>query len=110
MVAALGTAAYVLASTGFWTLAGHMTWPRLLGLTLYLGLLAFSMIGAFSLIPQGALEGELGRNPSAGDCLQLAWLAASLATLAGALSSLIESDLAVREAAYGHRPSEGAAD
>lgn len=36
-------------------------------LTLYLGLLAFSMIGAFSLIPQGALEGELGRNPSAGD-------------------------------------------
>lgn len=31
MVAALGTAAYVLASTGFWTLAGHMTWPRLLG-------------------------------------------------------------------------------
>ena len=157
MVAALGTAAYVLASTGFWTLAGHMTWPRLLGLsiaalvvtsvaliashdrwehssgpqsrarvvlfnavttsiaigvlTLYLGLLAFSMIGAFSLIPQGALEGELGRNPSAGDdYLQLAWLAASLATLAGALGSLIESDLAVREAAYGYRPSEGAAD
>ena len=32
VVAALGTAAYVLASTGFWTLASHMTWLRLLAL------------------------------------------------------------------------------
>ena len=65
------------------------------------------MIGSFSLIPQGALEGEIGRNPTAGDYLQLAWLAASLATLAGALGSLIESDVAMREAAYRYRPSEG---
>ena len=147
-----GTAAYVLASTSFWTLASHMTWPRLLGLsiaaltvtsvaliaahglwegssgprtrervvlfnavttltiaigvlTLYLALLTFSVIGAFSLIPPGALEAEIGRNPTAGDYLQLAWLGASLATLAGALGSLIESDLAVREAADGYRPS-----
>jgi uncharacterized membrane protein len=154
VVAALGTAAYVLASAGFWILASHMTWPRLLGLsiaalavtsvalvsahglwerssrpqtrervvlfntvttltiaigvlTLYLALLAFSAIGSLSLIPQGALEDEIGRNPSAGDYLELAWLAASLATLAGALGSLIESDVAVREAAYGYRPSEG---
>jgi uncharacterized membrane protein len=34
VIAALGTATYVLASTGFWTLAHHMTWPRLLGLTI----------------------------------------------------------------------------
>jgi len=33
-VAALGTAADVLASSGFWTLASSMTWPRLLGLAL----------------------------------------------------------------------------
>lgn len=149
LVAALGTAAYVLASTGFWTLAAHMTWPRLLGLataalvvttvaliaahglwerstdpatrervvlfnaatiltiwigvlTLYLALLAISVIGAFSLVPPGALEDQIGRAGS-GVYLRLAWLATSLATLAGALGSLIESDLAVREAAYGYR-------
>jgi uncharacterized membrane protein len=152
LVAAIGTAAYVLASTGFWTLADHMTWPRQLGLcaaalaiasvamiwahglwerssnphtrervvlfnavttltiaigvlTLYLGLLAFSMIGAFSLIPPGAFEAQTGRDPAAADYLNLAWLGASLATLAGALGSLIDGDLAVREAAYGYRPS-----
>jgi hypothetical protein len=151
LVAALGTAAYVLASTGFWTLADHMTWPRLLGLsvaaliittsalisthglwersrspqtrervvlfnavtlltvaigvlTLYLGLLACSVIGAFSLLPSGALRAQINHAPSAADYLQLAWLGTSLATLAGALGSLVDGDLAVREAAYGYRP------
>jgi hypothetical protein len=51
-------------------------------LTLYLALLAFCVIGSFSLIPQGAMEGEIGRNRTVGDYLQLAWLGASLATLA----------------------------
>jgi hypothetical protein len=156
LVAALGTAAYVLASSGFWMLASYMTWPRLLGLalaalvttsaaliaahnlwehsvgphtrervvlfnavttltiaigvlTLYLALLAFSVVGAFSLVPQGALNAQINRA-AAGDYLRLAWLATSLATLAGALGSLIESDLAVREAAYGYRPSPEAGD
>jgi uncharacterized membrane protein len=152
LVAALGTAAYVLASTGFWTLASYMTWPRLLVLalaalltttvaliaahdlwersadpqtrervvlfnavtvltiaigvlTLYLALLAFSVVGAFSLVPQGALKSQINRA-AVGDYLRLAWMATSLATLAGALGSLVESDLAVREAAYGYRPSQ----
>jgi hypothetical protein len=153
LVAALGTAAYVLASTGFWTLASFMTWPRLLGLavaalvttsvalitahhlwerstnpqtrervilfnavttltiaigvlTLYLALLTFSVVGSFSLIPEGALHQQVARDITATDYLRLAWLATSLATLAGALGSLVESDLAVREAAYGYRPSQ----
>jgi hypothetical protein len=153
LVAALGTAAYVLASTGFWTLAHYMTWPRLLGLalaalvttsvalitahhlwerstnpqtrervilfnavttltiaigvlTLYLALLAFSVVGSFSLIPEGALHQQVGQATTATDYLRLAWLATSLATLAGALGSLVESDLAVREAAYGYRPPQ----
>ena len=156
LVAALGTAAYVLASTGFWTLAGHMSWQRLLGLaiaavvmtsvaliaahglwehgskpetrervvlfnavttltiaigvlTLYLALLALSVVGSFSLIPPSALEDQIGRATT-GDYLRLAWLATSLATLAGALGSLVESDLAVREAAYGYRPSQATGD
>lgn len=156
LVAALGTAAYVLASSGFWMLASYMTWPRLLGLalaalvttsvaliaahnlwehsadshtrervvlfnavtaltiaigvlTLYLALLAFSVVGSFSLIPEGALNAQIHRA-AAGDYLRLAWMATSLATLAGALGSLVESDLAVREAAYGYRPSQEAGD
>ena len=156
LVAALGTAAYVLASSGFWTLASYMTWPRLLGLalaavvttsvaliaahnlwehstdshtrervvlfnavtaltiaigvlTLYLALLAFSVVGAFSLIPEGALNAQIHRAAAA-DHLRIAWMATSLATLAGALGSLVESDLAVREAAYGYRPSQEAGD
>jgi uncharacterized membrane protein len=156
LVAALGTAAYVLASSGFWVLASHMTWPRLLGLalaalvttsvaliaahnlwehsadsrtrervvlfnavttltisigvlTLYLALLAFSVVGSFSLIPEGALKAQINRAAAA-DYLRIAWIATSLATLAGALGSLVESDLAVREAAYGYRPSQEAGD
>jgi uncharacterized membrane protein len=156
LVASLGTAAYVLASTGFWTLASHMSWQRLLGLaiaalvltsvaliaahnlwehsttpqtrervvlfnavttltitigvlTLYLALLAFSVVGSFSLIPESALHDQIGRATT-GDYLRLAWLATSLATLAGALGSLVESDLAVREAAYGYRPSQETGD
>lgn len=156
LVAALGTAAYVLASIGFWTLASYMTWPRLLGLalaalvttsvaliaahnlwehstkpqtrervvlfnavtvltiaigvlTLYLALLAFSVVGAFSLIPQGAFEAQINTAATA-NYFRLAWLATSLATLAGALGSLVESDLAVREAAYGYRPQQDAGD
>ncbi|MDX6692214.1 MAG: hypothetical protein QOG15_3671 [Solirubrobacteraceae bacterium] len=151
LAAALGTAAYVLASSGFWTLASHMTVPRLLGLTicaivvasaallwahdlwersasprtrervilfnaattltivigvltLYVALLVFSVVGSFSLIPRGALQEQI-RSSDPSDYLRLAWLAASLATLAGALGSLVEGDLAVREAAYGYRPS-----
>lgn len=78
-------------------------------LTLYLALLAFSVLGAFSLIPQSALQDEIGRA-SAGEYLRLAWLATSLATLAGALGSLVESDLTVHEAAYGYRPAQEAGD
>jgi hypothetical protein len=75
-------------------------------LTLYLALLAFSMTGSVSLIPQGALEEQLGNSAGPSEYLRLAWLATSLASLAGALGSLVESDLAVREAAYGHRPQD----
>ena len=78
-------------------------------LTLYLALLALSVVGSFSLIPEGALNAQIHRAGAA-DYLRLAWLATSLATLAGALGSLVESDLAVREAAYGYRPSQEAGD
>jgi uncharacterized membrane protein len=153
VVAALGTASYVLASASFWMLADHMSWQRLLALSvgavaitstaviaahdlwerslqpqtrervilfnavttltvvigvlsLYAGLAGFSVAGVFSLLPQSAVDEQLGRDAGAAEYLKLAWLSASLATLAGALGSLISSDLAVRDAAYAYWSTE----
>ncbi len=153
LVAALGTAAYVLASSGFWTLAHHMTWERLIALavaavaitsaaliaahdlwershrpqtrervvlfnavtaltvligvsSLYAGLAAFSVAGAFSLLPEGAVREQIGADADAVEYLKLAWLGTSMATLAGALGSLVSSDLAVRDAAYAYWSTE----
>jgi hypothetical protein len=78
-------------------------------LTLYLALLAFSVVGSFSLIPERALYAQI-HWAAAVDYLRVGRMATSLATLAGALGSLVESDLAVREAAYGYRPSQEAGD
>jgi len=71
-------------------------------LTLYAGLLVLSVLGGAALIPQSVYDGNVGHAPALADYLKLGWLAATIATLAGALGSLIESDESVREAAYRH--------
>jgi hypothetical protein len=71
-------------------------------LTLYAGLLVLSVVGGAALIPQSVYEANVGHAPTLADYLKLGWLAATIATLAGALGSLIESDESVREAAYRH--------
>jgi hypothetical protein len=71
-------------------------------LTLYLGLLVLSVVGGAALIPPQVYDGDVGHAPALVDYLKLGWLGATIATLAGALGSLIESDESVREAAYRH--------
>ena len=75
-------------------------------LTLYAGLLALSVVGGAGLIPPTVYHGSVGHAPAVADYLKLGWLAATIATAASALGSLVESDEAVREAAYRHHPDE----
>ena len=153
MVAALGTAAYVLASSSTWQLAVNLGSPRLLGLTLltliaacvtliaahdlwerssgdddrervvlfnaattltivlgvltlYGALFVISATCTVALIPGDFFSSQTDVPANLLHLLELTWFTTSLASLAGALGSLTESDLAVREAAYGYHPDE----
>lgn len=75
--------------------------------TLYAGLLLVIAPSALLLIDGTALEDVLGYRPDAGAYARLAWLVASLATVGGALGAALETDLAVREAAYAYRLAPG---
>jgi hypothetical protein len=71
-------------------------------LTLYASLLVLSVVGGATLIPASVYHRSVRHAPALVDYLKLGWLAATIATVAGALGSLIESDESVREAAYRH--------
>jgi hypothetical protein len=58
---------------------------------------------AAALIPPHVLEQNVGHAVGVGHYLRLAWFVASLATIGGALGSLAESDLSVRNATYRSR-------
>ena len=75
-------------------------------LTLYLALLVIITGAAATLIAPGVLESEVHHSVDAGDYLRLAWVLTSLATLGGALGAAVESDEAVRAAAYGYHPHD----
>jgi hypothetical protein len=72
--------------------------------TLYCALFLFAALGAFTLITPQLLAHTLGRPSHLTAYIELALLVASLATLGGALGGALESDAAVREAAYARRP------
>jgi hypothetical protein len=76
-------------------------------LALYLALLVLTLIGAFLLVPRQLLVDALGHPVGVAGVVELAWLATSVATVGGALGAGLESDEAVREAAYGYQPDEG---
>jgi hypothetical protein len=79
-------------------------------LTLSIGVLVMfaavyvaTLLGSLFFLDASVFASGLGRVPGLGDHLALAWLATGLATVAGALGSGLDSEEAVRRAAYGYR-------
>jgi hypothetical protein len=62
-----------------------------------------TLLGAALVIDSGVMAQALGHDAGIGDYAALAWMASSLGTIAGGLGAGLESDEAVREAAYGYR-------
>jgi hypothetical protein len=75
---------------------------------LYLALFVLILAGAVLVITPSLLSHTLGRHVGVVDYGSLAWFVASLATVGGALGAGLESDDAVREAAYAGERREGA--
>jgi len=70
---------------------------------LYVALFLLNSLSGGALIAPSVLEAEIHHPVGMHDYLWLAWLVSSLATIGGALGAAVESDAAVREAAYGFR-------
>jgi len=75
-------------------------------LTLYVMTFVVSLAAAALLIDPQVFEAAVGHSAHTSDYLRLAWLGSSLATVGGALGGVLETDAAVREAAYAHRPED----
>jgi hypothetical protein len=73
-------------------------------LTLYLALVLIALGCSYALISPHPFAQQLGHPAGFADHLQLAFLTSAIASLAGALGSLTESDFAVREAMYRYHP------
>jgi hypothetical protein len=68
--------------------------------SLYLALFVLMTLAAAIVIPPAAFDHQVGHPPNVWDMARLGWLVASIATVGGALGSLLESDSAIREAIY----------
>jgi uncharacterized membrane protein len=72
-------------------------------LALYAAASVISFAAAALAIDPAVLTAQIGRRSGPGDYVRLALVASALATVGGALGGALESDAAVREAAYAHR-------
>lgn len=75
-------------------------------LAFYAALFVLALLGSLLLVVPGLLTAGLGHPAGPGDYAELAWLTSSLATVGGALGAGLETDDAVRQAAYTHRASQ----
>ncbi|PXY22235.1 hypothetical protein [Prauserella muralis] len=73
---------------------------------MYAVLFTATTLAALAVITPPYFEQTLGHPVGFGDYLQLAWLASSMGTVAGALGSSLESADAVRQATYSRRERE----
>lgn len=73
---------------------------------MYVALYVLVLCGAVAVISADYLQSQLQHPVNFTDYLELAWLAASLGTTAGALGSNFDSDEAIREATYSRRQHE----
>jgi hypothetical protein len=74
--------------------------------SLYVALVLLALAGAGVFITPDALSTALDEDVGFADYLKLVWFASSLATVGGALGASLETDAAVREAAYAYRPED----
>ncbi|QWZ07372.1 hypothetical protein KRR39_18210 [Nocardioides panacis] len=107
----------LIAGAGLWERASHpvgrkqatlfnlaTTATVVLGvLSLCAALLLLALLSSLFLVPSQLLGNGLGHAVRVGDYMKLVWLTSSLATLGGALGAGLESDEAVRNAAYTYR-------
>ena len=69
----------------------------------YAVLFVLVLVAAGFFLESGFLQSNLGHPVGVSDYVRLAWMATSLATVAGALGSGLEDEETVREATYGYR-------
>ncbi|MHC3004608.1 hypothetical protein [Gordonia sp. GN26] len=72
----------------------------------YAALFVLATVGALCLVVPQVFGDALGHDPGITDYLEVAWLTCSLATVGGALGAGLETDEAVRDAAYTQHPGE----
>ncbi|MGY5884765.1 hypothetical protein [Modestobacter lacusdianchii] len=77
-------------------------------LALYAALFALALAGALLLVPPSLFQGGLTHAVHLSDYVELAWLTSSLATVGGALGAGLETDEAVRDAAYTYQAGRAA--
>ncbi|MDA3630386.1 5,10-methylene-tetrahydrofolate dehydrogenase [Saccharopolyspora oryzae] len=127
---ALTTSVFALSLMTVWLIASHGLWERVgrrairdrrlallyntstittlsLGVAcLYALVYLVSLAGAATLLDAGVLARVLGHPVDWAAYARLAWMVASMALVAGALGSSLETDAAVRQAAYGYREEQ----